>query len=129
MTNLCVFCKHFIGAGDWNLCCDLEHKGYLFGFLCYEDTEACDKFEEDYSAKRAFIAGLRHKDPIHEVYVVTVVEYINNDAADPVNFIFDNEEAANSCFRFFSKRGNVKLFMEKENVFGSFMVAQEDNDG
>lgn len=64
-----------------------------------------------------------------ELYVVTVVEYIDSDAADPVNFIFDNEEAANSCFRFFSERDNIKLFMEKENVYGSFVLAQEDNDG
>lgn len=59
MKNFCVFCKHFIGAGDWNLCCDLKHKGYPFGFLCYEDTEACEKFEEDYRAKRAFVTGIR----------------------------------------------------------------------
>lgn len=125
MNNYCAFCKHFIGAGDWDLCCDLKHEGYPCGFLCYEDTEACDKFEEDYFAKRAFVAGFRAKAPIHEVYVVTVVEYIDSDAADPVNFIFDNEEAANSCFRFFSKSGNVKLFMEKEQVYGSFMAGGE----
>ena len=69
------------------------------------------------------------QDAIHELYVVTVVEYINSDAADPVNFIFDNEEAANSCFRFFSKRDNIKLFMEKEQIYGSFVFAQEENNG
>lgn len=68
-------------------------------------------------------------EPLHEVYVVTVVEYIDGDEYDPVTFIFDNEVAANECFKFFSKRDNIKLFMEKENVFGSFMVAQEGNDG
>lgn len=68
-------------------------------------------------------------EPIHEVYVVTVVEYIDGDDADPTTFIFDNEVAANECFKFFSKWHDIKLFMEKENVFGSFMVAQEDNDG
>jgi len=129
MTNLCVFCKHFIGAGDWDLCCDLKHEGYPYGFLCYEDTEACDKFEEDYPAKRAFVAGFRHKDPIHEVYVVTVVEYINSDAAEPVNFIFDNEEAASGCFCFFAKQKEIGLFMEKEEVFSHFPSFLEGTDG
>lgn len=66
---------------------------------------------------------------LHEVYVVTVVEYIDGDPCDPVNFIFDNEVSASECFRFFSKRKHIKLVMEKEQVYGSFMVAQEDNDG
>lgn len=35
----CATCKHFIGAGDWNLCCDLKYD------LCYEHTLACDKYE------------------------------------------------------------------------------------
>ena len=42
----CKDCTHFIGAGDWNLCCTESHEGYLFGFLCYEDTPACEKFED-----------------------------------------------------------------------------------
>lgn len=59
MKNFCVFCEHFIGGGDWNLCCDQKHDGYPFGFLCYETDEACEKFKEDYRAKRAFITGVR----------------------------------------------------------------------
>ena len=52
----CGQCNHFIGAGDWNLCCDIEHPtpkererglDFYFGHLCYEDTEACDAFEGD----------------------------------------------------------------------------------
>lgn len=31
----CRNCSHFLGMGDWSLCCDLRHD------LCYEDTEAC----------------------------------------------------------------------------------------
>jgi hypothetical protein len=46
MTNTCKDCAHFIGAGDWDLCCTEHHDGYPFGFLCYEDTPACKKFEE-----------------------------------------------------------------------------------
>ena len=41
----CNACKHFLGGGDWNLCCDLHHEGYPCGFLCYKHTPACDKFE------------------------------------------------------------------------------------
>ena len=42
----CKDCKKFIGGGDWNLCCTEKHEGYPFGFLCYEDTRACEKFVE-----------------------------------------------------------------------------------
>lgn len=38
----CKDCTNFIGGGDWNLCCTVR-QGY---WLCYEDTEACEKFVE-----------------------------------------------------------------------------------
>ena len=44
---VCAHCVHFIGGGDWNLCCAKPPKdkvGWL-GFLCYEDTPACENFE------------------------------------------------------------------------------------
>lgn len=41
----CDSCKHFIGMGDWNLCCDLPHPEATCGFLCYDYTPACDKYE------------------------------------------------------------------------------------
>ena len=44
-NKTCEFCSHFIGGGDWNLCCTESHEGYPFGFLCYEDTPACEKFD------------------------------------------------------------------------------------
>lgn len=44
-TETCGTCKHYIGGGDWNLCCDLKHEGYPCGFLCYSYTEACEKYE------------------------------------------------------------------------------------
>ena len=47
MNKTCKDCTHFIGGGDWNLCCTESHDGYPFGFLCYEDTPACEKFEEE----------------------------------------------------------------------------------
>lgn len=43
----CKDCKYFIGAGDWNLCCSNPPAGAKdswCGFLCYEDTEACENF-------------------------------------------------------------------------------------
>ena len=44
----CKDCKHFIGAGDWNLCCSNPPRSQVswLGFLCYSDTEACENFEE-----------------------------------------------------------------------------------
>lgn len=41
----CGQCSHFLGMGDWNLCCDLPHPECPMGHLCYENTTACEKFE------------------------------------------------------------------------------------
>lgn len=52
--NYCGTCEHYIGGGDWNLCCSIQHPTpkekengltFTFGHLCYEDTEACDMYE------------------------------------------------------------------------------------
>lgn len=37
----CGTCKHYIGGGDWNLCCTRRYD------LCYEDTDACGIYERD----------------------------------------------------------------------------------
>lgn len=39
MADTCGNCKHYIGGGDWNLCCDKMYD------LCYEQTPACDMYE------------------------------------------------------------------------------------
>ena len=36
---ICMNCKHYIGGGDFNLCCDIRYG------LCYFDTKGCEKFE------------------------------------------------------------------------------------
>ena len=36
----CASCKHYMGMGDWSLCCDLKHD------LCYENTPACSRYEK-----------------------------------------------------------------------------------
>ena len=50
----CGTCKHYTGAGDWNLCCTIHHPTpkekemgmtFYFGHLCYENTDACDMYE------------------------------------------------------------------------------------
>lgn len=41
----CGDCEHFIGGGDWNLCCDLPHPDYPCGFLCYKYTPACEQYK------------------------------------------------------------------------------------
>ena len=55
MDKVCGNCVHFLGGGDWDLCCDVRHPtpreksfGLMFyaGHLCYEDTLGCDMFEE-----------------------------------------------------------------------------------
>lgn len=42
----CGTCQHFIGGGDFDLCCDLEKSGTIFGFLCYSSTPACEDYAE-----------------------------------------------------------------------------------
>jgi hypothetical protein len=46
-NKTCKDCKYFIGGGDWDLCCKNppEDKVGWCGFLCYEDTEACENFK------------------------------------------------------------------------------------
>lgn len=53
MDQVCGNCAHYMGGGDWNLCCAIQHPTpgeqaagvtYPFGHLCYEDTPACDAF-------------------------------------------------------------------------------------
>ena len=52
--NKCGTCKHYIGGGDWNLCCTIKHQTpkeqengmtFIFGHLCYKHTDACDMYE------------------------------------------------------------------------------------
>ena len=40
ISKICKNCTHFIGGGDWNLCCDLKPD------LCYAEDLACIAFQE-----------------------------------------------------------------------------------
>lgn len=48
MSKVCAQCNHYIGGGDWDLCC-----GKGMQRLCYEDTAAddCVKFEQSAECK------------------------------------------------------------------------------
>ena len=37
-TETCGHCKHFLGCGDYNICCDVDTG------LHYADSPVCDKF-------------------------------------------------------------------------------------
>ncbi len=37
--RVCGTCGHYIGGGDWNLCCDMKYD------LCYQSTPACENYE------------------------------------------------------------------------------------
>ena len=45
-TKFCKYCDNFLGGGDWNLCCKNppEDQVGFCGFLCYEDTPACENY-------------------------------------------------------------------------------------
>ena len=44
MSKVCAQCSHYIGAGDWDLCCNQKDGPRL----CYEDTSAdeCPMFHQ-----------------------------------------------------------------------------------
>lgn len=55
MDKVCGNCAYYMGGEDWNLCCMIQHPTpdeqktgatYPFGYLCYEDTSACNMFKE-----------------------------------------------------------------------------------
>lgn len=39
-NKICAQCVHYLGGGDFGTCCVLEYG------LCYEDTPACENFEQ-----------------------------------------------------------------------------------
>lgn len=41
MEKLCAQCEHYIGAGDWDLCCKLQKRR-----LCHENDAACPEFKK-----------------------------------------------------------------------------------
>lgn len=41
MYKTCEDCIHFLGFGDFGLCCEIKYD------LCYEDTPACDDFYDE----------------------------------------------------------------------------------
>lgn len=62
MDRVCGNCAYYMGGGDWNLCCMIQHPTpgeqktgatYPFGYLCYEDTSACDMFKEKLDAHKS----------------------------------------------------------------------------
>ncbi len=55
-NKTCKTCGYFIGGGDWDLCCSnppKRAKDSFCGFLCYEDTEACENFKDEEIDKNA----------------------------------------------------------------------------
>lgn len=38
----CGTCRHFTGAGDYDLCCKVSARR-----LCYEDSPKCEQYEHD----------------------------------------------------------------------------------
>lgn len=62
-------------------------------------------------------------EPLHKVWAVTDVSY-----DEPCVYVFDNPLAANACADYYNKDGGY-CFVDELEVYGSFIVAQEGNDG
>jgi hypothetical protein len=59
--KFCKDCGNFLGGGDWNLCCSkppARAKESWCGFLCYEDTEACENYRRKEHIKK-FISQVK----------------------------------------------------------------------
>lgn len=71
----CGTCKHYTGAGDWDLCCNKSMRR-----LCYSRDDACEKYEENPIKHRYYIVMdnqviVRHEDKvgIHPVYAIKLM--------------------------------------------------------
>lgn len=53
INKTCSDCDNYTGLGDWDLCCTEKHdpNKFPFGFLCYKNTPACEKFKEKSNTK------------------------------------------------------------------------------
>ena len=58
-TKTCATCGHYMGGGDWNLCCDIHYE------LCYRNTPACDDYIYDENGSQR----LAERDRILQEYV------------------------------------------------------------
>ena len=73
--NTCGTCKHFTGAGDFDLCCMKDMRR-----LCYRHYEACEAWEEN-PIKHTYYVVMdgqvvaTHKDRIgiHPVYAISLM--------------------------------------------------------
>ena len=63
--NACGSCQFFIGAGDFNLCCE-KHS-----WLCYRDSEACELYE--YSKEK--VRQLEERDEQFAEYLRTHIRH------------------------------------------------------
>lgn len=73
--NKCGTCKHYTGAGDWDLCCMKSKRR-----LCYRNDDACEEWEENPIKHRYYIVMdnqviVRHEDKvgIHPVYAIKLM--------------------------------------------------------
>lgn len=92
----------------------LEDILLVYNTVQEEECEQCNDGMAETMRKRI-------RNILKSIYVVTVVDYVDGEAQDPAVFLFDNEYSANQCLKALSN-GKNKVFMTKEEVYGSFCV-------
>lgn len=116
----CKDCSKFIGLGDWNLCCKEKHEGYPFGFLCYEDTEACEKFVPKTTELCTFPDDDKDYCKCFTVptdWLIDVLERIdsfNNQEGVDLERFLDNYVWEETWFIYLQAKTDNKLIMEEE---------------
>ena len=85
--NKCGTCKHYTGAGDFDLCCMKSERR-----LCYKNDDACEKWEENPIKHRYYVSmdGLiiaRYNDNlgIHPVYAIKLMADDLSERMEKIN--------------------------------------------
>ena len=73
--NKCGTCKHYTGAGDFDLCCMKSKRR-----LCYRNDDACEEWEENQIKHTYYvvmdgqvITTLSDRKGIHPVYAISLM--------------------------------------------------------
>ena len=73
--NKCGTCKYYIGAGDWDLCCEKQARRLTYGY-----NDACEQYESNPIKHRYCVVMDNHvisthfdKIGIHPVYAIKLM--------------------------------------------------------
>ena len=66
------------------------------------------------------LEAIRNGTPLSNVWIVSYWDYFSKE---PVVTVFDNEEAANKCYKYF-KTGNELCWLDKCPIYSHFLESE-----